>query len=219
MKERIKWIIVGSGFMVGIQALTTLMFALLIQVMTNSPGTVESDQWAMVIFGLTLGAFLFGGFVIGRVEEKPRMYDAIVAAALALLFSTIVYQALPAGARDQFTGSKWLADAGGHPAPLWLSLLQMIPALSAAALGAYLGFLMTSPLESALERFVGFIGVTGSFVGVALVFLIGSLTLPWYLLIALLLVITGGIGLSYRLFHRGGHALEEMTILPHQRRS
>lgn len=217
MKERIKWIMVGFGFIVGLQVLTTLMFALLLQVMTSSPGTVESDQWALVIFGLTLGAFLCGGFVIGRVAERPRMYDAIVAAALALLFSAVIYQLLPAGTRDQFTGSKWLTDATGHSASFWLSLLQMMPALAAAALGAYLGFLLTSTVETAFERFVGFTGLASAFIGIGIVYVIGSMVLPWYWLAVLLIAIFGGLVFSYWLFHRGEHEIAEMTIIAEHR--
>jgi cbb3-type cytochrome oxidase subunit 3 len=213
MKERMKWIVAGFGFIVGIQLLTTLMFQLLL---AQTPSTVQGNQWMVVIFGLTLGAFLVGGFVIGRVEMAPRIFDALVAAVAVLIFSAIVYFALP-GSGEKFTGSIWLDDVSGRAAPLWLSTLQMLPALGASVVGAYLGYLMTSPMESVLERFIGLIGIALATGGIVVVYVISSMMLPWYLTAILITAIVLGIAFSYWLFKRSERSAEEMAILPEHR--
>jgi cbb3-type cytochrome oxidase subunit 3 len=217
MKERMKWIVIGFGFMVGIQVLTSLMFSLLLQITNQRPGTVESDQWVLVIFGLTLGAFLIGGLVIGRVAEQSRIYDALWAAILTLIFSNVMFYVLPEGTRHQFTGSKWLLAANGQLAPLWLSVLQMLPALGAAGLGALLGAHMTTPVEAAWERFIGMLGLVGAIASVTVVFVIGSIVIPWYWLALLLVLFIGGCAYTYREFKRGAHEIDEVSILPEHR--
>ncbi|MFN7928268.1 MAG: hypothetical protein U0Y68_10010 [Blastocatellia bacterium] len=213
MKERMKWIGIGFGFMVGLQVLTSLMFSLLLQITNQRPGTVEGDQWVLVIFGLTLGAFLIGGLVIGRFEEKPRIYDALWAAILTLIFSNVMFYVLPADTRQQFTGSKWLLDANGQLAPLWLSLLQMLPALVAAAFGAALGYHMTIPVSPLWERLTGLLGLMGSVAGVGIVFVIGSLVIPWYWLALVLVLFVAGTVYSYYAFKRSEEELEGLHIL------
>lgn len=218
IKTRIKWILAGFGFMVGAQVLTTLLFSLLRRLAEASPGTVESTQWALVIFGLTLGTFLLGGFIIGRVEEAPRFYDALLAAALTLLCSTLVYQALPVESRAQFTGGIWLSGGSNEAISFWLSNLLAVPPLVAAALGAYLGYLMTSPVESALERFVGGLGLVGAVLAPVTVLITMGMSLPWYVPLALLVVLLVGIGLSYWFFTRGLHEVDDISIMPGTRR-
>lgn len=217
MKERMKWIVIGFGFMVGIQVLTSLMFSLLLQISQQYPGTVESDQWVLVIFGLTLAAFLMGGLVLGRFEKEPRVYDALWAAVLTLMVSNIMFYVLPEGTRQQFTGSKWLLDADGQFAPLWLSVVQMLPALGAAAVGAWAGYHMTTPVEPGWERFVGLLGLVGATVGIVVVFVIGSLVIPWYWLALALALVVIGLVLTYKNFKRGVYEIEEIAILPEHR--
>jgi len=55
MKERIRWIAVGFGFMVGIEVLASLILIGLGQLMERSPGIMLGSCWAFVFFGLTLG--------------------------------------------------------------------------------------------------------------------------------------------------------------------
>lgn len=217
MKERMKWILIGFGFMVGIQVLTSLMFSLLLQITNQHPGTVESDQWVLVIFGLTLGAFLIGGLVIGRIEEQPRVYDAVWAAILTLMVSNVMFYVLPEGTRHQFTGCKWLLDANGQFAPLWLSVLQMMPALGAAAVGALLGYHMTSPVDAVWERFIELLGMAGAIAGMVVVFIIGSMVIPWYWLAGILVLFIGGCTVAYNIFKRGAHELDDVAILPEHR--
>lgn len=203
--------------MVGIQVLTSLLFSLLLKISNQRPGTVESDQWVLVLFGLTLGAFFVGGLIIGRVEEKPRIYDALWAAIFTLILSNVVFYVLPEETRQQFTGSKWLLDARGQVAPLWLSLVQMMPALGAAAIGAVIGYHLNSPVEPAWEKFVGILGLTGAVAGVVVAFVIGSLVIPWYGLSVVLVLVIAGSLYAYTIFKRSTHELEEIAILPEHR--
>jgi hypothetical protein len=217
MKERIKWIVAGFGFMVGIQMLTSLMFMALRQVVEVRPESVSAPYLGVVIFGLTLGAFVLGGFIIGRVEETPRLADAMLAAMATLAFSALIYLALPEGSREQFTGSKWLTDVAGTTASPWLSVSLALPPLIAAAVGAYLGYLITTPVESALERFIGVLGLVGAAGGPLIALIISGLALPWYVPVFGLLIILASMGICYWLFTRRLHEVEAVSIIPEHR--
>jgi len=214
MKERIKWIAIGFGFMVGIQVLASLMFIGMTQMLEGSPSLVLEPYWVFVIFGLTLGAFFLGGFVIGRVEEAPRIIDAVIAAIATLAVSVIVFLALPESSRDQFTGSKWLADAAGNTASPWVSALLIAPALIASALGAYLGYLMTTQVESMVERFVAMLGLACAIGGPVIALIIGGFILPWYAVTVGLVIILSGFMISYWLFKRAAHEADDVSISP-----
>jgi hypothetical protein len=212
MKERVKWIAIGFGFMVGIQVLASLLFIGLTQTLKSSPNLVLERYWIFVIFGLTLGAFFFGGFVIGRVEEAPRITDAMIAGIATLALSVIVFLALPENSRSQFTGSKWLADPYGNTASPWSSAPLIVPALIASALGAYLGYTMTTPVENAVERFVATLGLASAIGGPVIALIISGFILPWYAVIVGLALILSGFVISYRMFKRGLHETEDVSI-------
>jgi len=214
MKERVKWIAIGFGFMVGIQVLASLLFIGLTRMLKASPNLALERYWVFVIFGLTLGAFFLGGFVIGRVEEAPRITDAMIAGIATLALSVIVFLALPESSRHQFTGSKWLADPSGNTASPWSSAPFIAPALIASALGAYLGYLMTTPVESMVERFVAMLGLACAIGGPIIALIISGFILPWYAVVAVLALILAGIVISYWMIRRGAHAVEDVSINP-----
>jgi hypothetical protein len=214
MKDRIKWIVVGAGFMVGIQVATSLMLMGLAYVVAHAPGSVEEDQLALAIFGLTLGAFLFGGFIIGRVNEKLCLTDALIAALATLALSVLIHFALPEGSRGQFTGSKWLTDASGQAAFTWLSVLLLLPVLLASTLGAYLGYHMTAPVESFVEKAVAMLGVIGAVGGPLVLLVIGGIGLPWYLLAIGPVSLLACVGVGYWMFAHEPHELEDISIRP-----
>jgi hypothetical protein len=214
MKERVKWIAIGFGFMVGIQILASLLLIGLAQMLKTSPNLVLEPYWIFVILGLTLGAFFLGGFVIGRVEEAPRITDAVIAAIVTLALSVIVFLALPESSRDQFTGSKWLADAAGNASSQWVGALLIAPALIASALGAYLGYSMTTPVENAVERFVATLGLAGAIGGPVIALIISGFILPWYAVIVGLVIILSGFVISYWLFKRAAREAEDVSISP-----
>ena len=214
MKERVKWIVVGFGFMVGIQVLASLLLIGLAQMLKASPNLVLEPYWVFVIFGLTLGAFFLGGFVIGRVEEAPRIIDAVIAAIATLALSVIVFLALPEGSRNQFTGSKWLADAVGNTASPWVGALLIAPALIVSALGAYLGYSITRPVENVVERFVTMLGLACAVGGPVIALIIGGFILPWHAAIVGLALILPGVVISYRLLKRAAREAEDVSISP-----
>lgn len=214
MKERIRWIAIGFGFMVGVQILTSLMFIGLGQVMERSPSGMLSPYWAFMIFGLTLGAFFLGGFIIGRVEEANRIADAVAAATATLMLSVIVFQALPESSRDQFTGSAWLTEAASVTPSPWMSALLLAPPLFASAVGAYVGYLMTTPVEGMVERFLALLGLAGAIGGPIIALIISGFIMPWYAVIAGLVIIPSGFVISYWLIKRGAREAEDVSISP-----
>ena len=214
MKERVKWIAIGFGFMVGIQVLASLLLIGLAQMLKASPSLMLEPYWVFVILGLTLGAFFLGGFIIARVEEAPRIIDAVIAAIATLALSVIVFLALPEGSRNQFTGSKWLADAAGKTASPWVSSLLIAPAIIASGLGAYLGYLMTTPVESIVERFVAMLGLVCAIGGPVIALIISRFILHWYGVIVGLTLILSGFVISYWLIKRAARAAEDVSISP-----
>jgi MFS family permease len=212
MKERVKWIVVGFGFMVGIQVLASLLFIGLAQMLRASPNLILEPYWVFVIFGLTLGAFFLGGFVIGRVEEAPRIIDAVIAAIVTLALSVIVFLALPESSHDQFTGSKWLADAAGNASSPWVGALLIAPALIASALGAYLGYSMTTQVESMVERFVATLGLACAIGGPVIALIIGGFILPWYAVTVGMVIILSGFVISYWLLKRAAREADDVSI-------
>ncbi len=212
MKERIKWIAIGFGFMVGIQVLASLLLIGLAQMLKASPNLVFEPYWGFVVLGLTLGGFFLGGFVIGRVEEAPRITDAVIAAIVTLALSVIVFLALPESSRGQFTGSRWLADAAGNASSPWVGALLIAPTLIVSALGSYLGYSMTTPVESAVERFVATLGLAGAIGGPVIALIISGFIWPWYAVIVVLALILSGFVISYRMLKRGSHETEDVSI-------
>jgi len=214
MKERVKWIAIGFGFMVGVQVLASLLFIGLTQMLKDSPNLVLERYWVFVVFGLTLGAFFFGGFVIGRVEEAPRITDAMIAGIATLALSVVVFMALPENSRNQFTGSRWLADPSGNSASPWTSAPLIAPALIVSALGAYFGYLMTTPVESMVERFMAMSGLACAVGGPIIALIIGGFILPWYAVIVGLVIMLSIFVISYWSFKRGAHETVDVSISP-----
>ncbi len=212
MKERIRWIAIGFGFMVGIQVLASLMLIGLGQMPERISDLVFSSYWAFLIFGMTLAAFFFGGFIIGRVEERPRVADALIAAIATLALSAIVYLILPESNRNQFTGSGWLAEAFGASASPWISALLIVPALAVSALGAYAGYQMTTPVEGMIERFIAMLGLACAIGGPIIAVIISWFIMPWYLVVPLLAIILLGIVNRYNYFKRGVHEARDVSI-------
>jgi hypothetical protein len=191
-----------------------LMFIGFGQAPQRNPSGVLSPYWAFMIFGLTLGAFFIGGFIIGRVEEARRIIDALAAATATLTLSAVGFLVLPEGSRDQFTGSAWLTEAASVTPSPWISALLLLPPLFASAAGAYLGYLMSTQVESVVERFLAMLGLAGAIGGPILALIISGFILPWYAVIAGLVVILSGFVISYRFFKRGVREAGEVSIGP-----
>ena len=140
------------------------------------------------------------------------MADAVIAAIATLALSAMVYLVLPESSRNQFTGSGWLVEAFGASASPVISALLVVPALLASAIGAYVGFLMTTPVETMIERFIALLGLAGAIGGPIAALIISWFLVPWYIVIALLVILMLGIVNRYRFFKRGVHEMRDVSI-------
>jgi hypothetical protein len=218
MKERLKWIVAGLGFIAGVQLITSLMLVGLAKMFELWPAAYIEWQFMLVIYGLTLGAFMVGGFVIGRVNREPRFIDAFITAIAMLAITSVIHVLVPEGQRYQFTGSIWITGAGSFPAFSWWSWLFAVPALAASFTGAYLGYLMTIPLESAHERFLELVGVFSSVVAPITALFIAAIAMPWYVFVVVTLTVFIALSVGYWRFAHNPLDTEEISISPeHQR--
>jgi hypothetical protein len=124
----------------------------------------------------------------------------------------IVFLALPESSHDQFTGSMWLADAAGNASSPWVGALLIAPALIASALGAYLGYSMTTQVESMVERFVAMSGLACAIGGPVIALIIGGFILPWYAVTVGLVIILSGFVISYWLLKRAAREADDVSI-------
>src|SRR5438128_4641915 len=96
MRDRIKWTLIGLGFTFGLQIIISLLFSGI-----SAPRN-QLDIFLMIAYGLSLGAFLIGGFVIGWMSEELRVLDAVLVTVVALLLVLLGFAALPNGNRGPF---------------------------------------------------------------------------------------------------------------------
>ena len=215
MKDRIKWILVGLGFTFGLQVIISLIFTGVAFSNRNSKADVVSDTAVAVAFGTAIGAFLIGGFVIGWLTEELRVLDSLIAAALTIVLTLLVYTALPSGNKAQYITGYLLDDVRRG------ALLGVI-ALIAGAIGAYWGWHVKVPQEGALDRVALLIGLAGAIVGPFVLLAIGGQDpanpnapiLPWYFLVTVLVLVLVIVGVGFVLFTRESHYDEEISISP-----
>ena len=103
------------------------------------------DTALVVIFGLMIGAFLIGGFIIGWKSGQRRVFDSVIAAAITVGLSFVVYLLIPQGYKAQFITGALLSD----PAQ---AVTFLILGLIAAPVGAYWGWHVTQSEEEMLEE-------------------------------------------------------------------
>ena len=145
MKTRIKWIVIGVGFAFGLQVIISLVYTAIAFGAARSSAPVSQGIVSVIVLGLTLGAFLIGGFVVGWAEEHFRLLDPLAVAILTLALNAIVYQALPAGNKAQFVTGAWLADQSGA--------------------GGFWGRYTAVPTEGVVTNLALIIGLLGAVVG------------------------------------------------------
>ncbi|HWC76695.1 MAG TPA: hypothetical protein VG778_04500 [Blastocatellia bacterium] len=221
MKNRIKWMLVGLGFTFGLQVLISLIFTGIAFSAARSQTGVQEGQFIVVVFGLTLGAFLIGAFVIGWMSEELRIPDALAVAILTLILNALVYAALPESNKAQFVAGNWLGSATTAQ-----SVLFVVLALVAAGAGSYLGWHVKVPGEGILDRVALVIGLIGAIVGPFVLLAIGGRdpsrpdqpNLPWYFLAIVLVLVLVIVGVGFVLFTRESHYEEEISISPETRR-
>src|SRR5215208_7993922 len=129
MKDRTKWILVGLSFTFGLQVLISLAFTAIAYSAASSQTGVPPDTFLVTAFGLTVSAFLIGGFVIGWMSEEVRVLDSMLVTVITLALVFLVYTALPHGNKAQFVSGYLLND-------MRRGSLFLIFALIAAAIGA-----------------------------------------------------------------------------------
>jgi hypothetical protein len=214
MGSRIKWILVGIGSTFGLQVIISLIFAGLAE-------PYASSTLSVIVFGLSLGAFLIGGFVIGWMSEELRMIDALIVVLTTLLLSAFVLLVLPDASREQFVTLLPLSDVTGHLAE---SLMFVAFAVVAAAAGTYIGWHVTVPQEGIIDRVAFVLGLLGAIVGPFLLLAVGGRetgssqpALPWYFLVIVLVLLLVIMGVGFFMFTRESHHDEEISISPEQR--
>ena len=220
MKDRTKWILVGLSFTFGLQVLISLAFTAIAYSAASSQTGVPQDTFIMTAFGLTLSAFLVGGFVIGWMSEEVRVLDSMLVTVITLALVLLVYSALPHVNKAQFVSGYLLND-------LRRGILFLVLALIAAAIGAYWGWHVKVPQEGVLDRIALLIGLVGAIVGPFVLLAIGGrdpnnpneTNLPWYFLVIVLVIVLAIVGVGFLMFTRESRDAEEISISPERKSS
>lgn len=215
MKDRIKWILVGLGFTFGLQVIISLLYTGVAFSTKSSAADVVSDTAVAVTLGLTVGAFLVGGFVVGWLTESLRVIDSLIVAVATLALTLLVYSALPSSNQPQFVTGFLLAHVTRGAALAVLALIS-------AAIGAYWGWHLKVPQEGILDRIALVIGLVGAIVGPFVLLAIGghdssnpsAPNLPWYFLVIVIVLVLVIVGVGFVLFTRESHYDEEISISP-----
>jgi len=226
MKDRVKWVLVGLGFTFGIQVLISLVFTWVAFRAANNRIDVPQGFVSIVALGFTLGAFLIGGFVVGWMNEKLRLGDAAIVAAVTLVLTTVIYASLQRPSKGQFVSAAWLANPNGDLAITGQGTLFVVMALATAAIGSYIGWHMKVPQEGVFDRVALLVGLIGAVVGPFVLLAIGGRDpsnpsqagLPWYFLVIVLLIVLVIIGVGFFMFARESRDSEEISINPEHRR-
>jgi len=215
MRDRIKWTLIGLGFTFGLQVIISLLFSLV----ASNTARNQADIMLMIAYGLSLSAFMIGGFVIGWMSEELRVLDALLVTVIALLLVSLVYAALPNVNRGQFVSGYFLSA-------LQRGLIFILLSLAVAAVGAYWGWHVKAPQERAIDRIALLVGLLGAVIGPFVLLAIGGTdpanpdqaSLPWYVLVIVILIVLVVIGVGFLMFTRESHP-EETSINPDQHKS
>lgn len=217
MRDRIKWILVGLGFTFGFQVLISLLSIGVASSVAASQSDVGQTTFPVITFGLAVGAFLIGGFIVGWMSEELRLADSFLAAIATLLVMWLAYTLLPQGNKGQLLSIDILHSFGQAAAFVTLALI-------AAMAGAYWGWHLKVPQEGVLDRVALLIGLVGAVVGPFLLLALGgrdregnAQSLPGYFLIIVLVLVIGIVGVGFYMFTRESHYDEEISISPDRR--
>jgi MFS family permease len=204
MKHRMKWMLLGLGFTFGIQAVISLIANLLF-------GKAQTPQGILLvlIFGLTLGTFLIGGFVIGLMSEKIHFLDSTVVALATILLSALLF-ILVSSAGSYYLAMNWLNDSTGRVSITGQNFLYIVLALVAAMAGNYLGWRVQAPQEGQFDRIALLIGLMGAVIGPFVMFSFegsdaasaNEQHFPWYFLVLVILLVLVSMGVGFLMFTR-----------------
>jgi len=226
MKDRIKSLLVGVGITFGLQVIISLIFTGIAYSAASSETGIEQNTISLATLGLALGAFLIGGFVVGWMDEAPRIVDAIMVALITILLSVLVFLALPVNNRAQFVTGICLSGGTKTFVFNWYGLLFVVLSMIASAAGAYLGTKVTAPRETIVDRIALVLGLIGAIAGPFVLLAMGSgdptrpdqPNLPWYFLVIVLLVLLLIVAAGFVMFTRESRLEEEISINPDARR-
>jgi cbb3-type cytochrome oxidase subunit 3 len=209
MRNRAKSILVGLGFAFGLQVIISLAYTGLAYSAGHSRTALPEGTISIIVLGVTLGAFLIGGFVVGWTEERLPVVDAVAVTLLTLIITAVVYLALPSGNKAQFVSGVWLTDQTGSVAVTVPTMLFVAVTVIGAVIGAYWGWRTALPSEGPLANIAVLIGLMGIVFGPFILLAVGrdptnssNPGLPLYFLaivLALLLII---VGVGFWLFTR-----------------
>ncbi|HET8677368.1 MAG TPA: hypothetical protein VFO63_16345 [Blastocatellia bacterium] len=144
-RGHVRWTMVGLVSMFSLQVIVSLIFDAIAYARSSSTTLFMQDTALVVIFGLMIGAFLIGGFIIGWKSGQRRVFDSVIAAAITVGLSFVVYLLIPQGYKAQFITGALLSD----PAQ---AVTFLILGLIAAPVGAYWGWHVTQSEEEMLEE-------------------------------------------------------------------
>ncbi len=226
MNTRIKSMVGGLGFAFGLQVIISLIFTGIAFSAARSETGIQQNMITLLIFGLTLGAFLIGGFVIGRMGDTFYVLDAIIVALLTLILSTLIFLMLPDMNRDQFVTGLWLSGGSRSLTFTFRSLLFVGCSVVASVIGAYIGSRVSAPRESMLDRTALILGLIGAVIGPFILLAIsgGDPTnpnqpnLPWYFLLIVFILLLVIVGAGFIMFTRVSHYEEDISINPDVRK-
>ena len=217
MKNRIKWALVGLGITFGLQVLISLIFTGIAFSAASSKTPPPEGTILIVLFGLTVGAFLIGGLVIGWMNEEPRLVDSLAVAILTIGLNLLILRALPAANQAQFVTGNWLSEANVPNKVLFVAL-----ALIASVAGGHVGGYFKVPTEGVIDRVLLLIGLVGAIVLPFVLLAIGGRdpnrpdqpNLPWYFLVIVLVLVLGIMGVGFYWFTHESHDADEISISP-----
>lgn len=215
MKDRIKRIALGIGFTFGLEALISLLFIAVAYMAKLSDVGIPEDPIMMAALGLTLGAFLVGGFFLGWVSPKLPALDALAMAAAALILTWAAHFILKG---RYFISGKWLAELIQYP---WTGMAFILLALIGAAAGSYLGWRATAPSEGRFDRAVLLLGLIGAVIVPFLLLAMGGPDrsgLPWYFMLVVLIILLVTVGAGFWMFARESNRANEVSIRPERDR-
>lgn len=220
MKHRVRWMLIGLGLTFGLQSVIGLLASLFF--FSGSPTSSPQGVAAALVFGLIIGTFLVGGFVVGLMNEKNRLVDASAVALLTLTLGGIVF-AFSSGVGDRFYfTASWLSDPSGKLSITAGSVIYVALTLIAAATGAYIGYRVRVPGDRQFDRIAALAGLLGAVVGPFVLFSIGgddgtagsNQRFPWYFLVIILLLVLVIMGIGFLMFTRETHEAEDISISP-----
>ncbi|MGH9822596.1 MAG: hypothetical protein ACREDR_05025 [Blastocatellia bacterium] len=225
MKNRSKWMLVGLGFNFGLQVLISLAFTAFAYSAASSSTYVPQGSAILIILGFTIAAYFVGGFVVGWMDEKLRVGDAVLAAILTLLLTVLIYAALPSASKGQFVSALWLRDPIGHFALTLQGLIFVASSLVVASVGAYVGWHMTVPSEGLFDRVALLLGLVGAVVGPFVLLTVGGRDpnnptqpgLPWYFLAIVLVLVLIVVAVGFMMFARQSREAKEISINPERK--